>query len=97
MKAKLISTGETVDILEYGSDGSYTIYKNSTGKKYDTNFNFYEDFIEIREIDWEERRYQIAKEVLPILIVLRSKGFTEDPVKASLVYSDELIKQLKGE
>lgn len=43
-------------------------------------------------IDWEQRRYEIAKAVLPSLV-----GYTiPRRVNIAIAYADELIRQLKG-
>ena len=49
-------------------------------------------------IDWEQRRYEIAKDVLPSLMQV---GFDvgyplPQRVNLAIAYADELIKQLKG-
>lgn len=54
-----------------------------------------------KSIDWEQRRYEIAKEVLPILVQSRGSeliGSTiEDYAECALMYTDALIKELKKE
>ena len=49
-------------------------------------------------IDWEQRRYEIAKDVLPSLMRVRfDVGYPlPQRVNLAIAYADELIKQLKG-
>lgn len=49
-------------------------------------------------IDWEQRRYEIAKDVLQSLMQMRfDVGYTlPQRVNLAIAYADELIKQLKG-
>ena len=49
-------------------------------------------------IDWEQRRYEIAKDVLPSLMQARIDAGYSLPqrVNLAIAYADELIKQLKG-
>lgn len=50
-----------------------------------------------KQIDWEQRRYEIAKEVLSKLVVRGDLPRDFDyNVQRSIEYADELIKQLKG-
>lgn len=48
---------------------------------------------------WEQRRYEIAKAVLPIVIEIcierQPTTTVADRVEFALIYADELIKQLK--
>lgn len=51
-----------------------------------------------KAIDWEQRRYEIAKDVLAGLVSAHQPGLTDDtndPLSA-IMYADELIKQLKS-
>ena len=49
-------------------------------------------------IDWEQRRYEIAKDVLTSLMRVRFDVGHQLPqrVNLAIAYADELIKQLKG-
>jgi hypothetical protein len=58
------------------------------------------------EIDWEQRRYEIAKEMLPQLykrsFEVGISGISSEQVQGMLCagaieFADELIKQLKGD
>ena len=55
-----------------------------------------------QEIDWEQRRYEIAKEMLPVLyqqsaeILKCGKSITwKDAVDGALIFADTLIAKLK--
>jgi len=50
-------------------------------------------------IDWEQRRYQLAKEILSGLLSCDNKPHLlySQHCKEALDYADEMIKQLKGE
>lgn len=55
-----------------------------------------------KPIDWEQRRYEIAKNCLDMLSGLNSSELGRyDTIKMrvdlAITYADELIKQLKGE
>lgn len=48
----------------------------------------------IKEIDWEQRRYEIAKDVLSTLVSDPNMADCEIP-SAAVYYADALIKELK--
>lgn len=50
-----------------------------------------------KEIDWEQRRYEIAKEVLPLIIGDTDIDYLDvvEVAKAAVRLSDELIEELK--
>lgn len=47
------------------------------------------------EIDWEKRRYEIAKDCVAVL--MRNEITLEDAAKISVEQADALIKELKKE
>lgn len=47
----------------------------------------------VEEIDWEQRRYEIAKEVLPVFAELSETA--EIMARAAVFYADALIAELK--
>lgn len=80
MKAKIRKTGEIVEIISYSGDTvrsnilDSVSYIDSKGVEHDREkLNYYWDFEQIPDvkedsfpkIDWEQRRYEIAKEMLP--------------------------------
>ena len=48
----------------------------------------------VKEIDWEQRRYEIAKDVLSILVTSPNLADCEMP-SAAVYFADALIKELK--
>ena len=48
----------------------------------------------VKEIDWEQRRYEIAKSVLPTLIPSHDWSYEQMPVMA-IKFADTLIEELK--
>lgn len=107
MKKKLRKTGEIVDVIDWyeftpneRDDSDYVSYIDSKGEehpkeKLNINFDF-EDVEEglTKEIDWEERRYEIAKELF-----CKSWGkslFYDDELAEKTVHAaDALIAELK--
>ena len=98
MKAKIIETGEEINIIGiskewgtaqyYGRDG---IYRQRT---------FRDKEIEILDtaestIDWEQRRYEIAKNVMAN-IPIDYPASIETKVSIAVMRADALIKELKG-
>lgn len=126
MKAIIRKTGEIVDIVSY-SGGTVRCdildrvsYIDSKGIEHDREtLNYYWDFeqIDVKEdafskIDWEQRRYEIAKEMLPytaetsrsILMSghglgddAKGKTLTEVCASSAVSFADALIEELKKE
>lgn len=109
-KYRIRKTGEIVDVISYngGSKRSEIIdnvsYIDSNGieRPNTSGMNLFWDFEKIdnnlngNKIDWEERRYEIAKSILPEAINVY-KDIDLDPVERSVYYADNLIKMLKYE
>lgn len=104
MKAKVIETKEIIDVVtiidrQYGYFISYWDVKN--GKEYsrfELDFNVYNQTNDetVTTIDWEQRRYEIAKE-----FYLKYSDFPREEIapfdaKASIKYADILIEELKS-
>lgn len=93
MKAKIKKTGEIIDVKEYASvtEGVWFLgYIDENGKTYSK-----EELTVIGEsksIDWEQRRYEIAKSCLNALLV---NNDYQDCISLSIQYTDKLIKRLK--
>ena len=112
MKGKLkyavpVSTNETlligsvVDII--GSSETEYLCKSIDGKEFPVSKFALHIIDHTPIIDWEQRRYEIAKDYSMQFVMLQhQKGRTEcgilygDVVKWSIELADELIKQLKG-
>ena len=87
MKARVKSTGEIVEIKDLYDDGT-ALVGNMYVKVSELNF-FSEN------IDWEQRRYELAKDIIKIVIA-NDYGVNSDVVaKYSLNCADALIKRLK--
>lgn len=125
MKAKIRKTGEIVDVISYSGStirNEYidkVSYIDSKGVEHEReSLNYYWDFEQIPDvkednflkIDWEQRRYEIAREILPsiaenILNILQSGGSLGEEVAGKTVaeisaidtlkYTDALIEELK--
>lgn len=111
MKARHKITGEMVEVIRYGNDGSYTEFINSKGIVCNLPISFYDSFEEVVEdtIDWELRRYEIAKGMMPqvfheLTIAFRAgaevdgvAGMTlmEATAERAVWFADALIAELK--
>lgn len=94
MKAKSKISGEIVEVEPTTTFATVQAYKTKDGRVYASYALEFE-----KEIDWEQRRYEIAKELM--------KGFAANPhdqcveastgtlARWSVAGADELIKELK--
>lgn len=102
MKVKVIETGEIVEVnnerslIDYAR-GVYT--EKSSGRKF---MEFELEFIQEKtnnNIDWELRRYEIAKFMLPVVCELRNVyGYSltrKEAANEAVSYADALIEELK--
>lgn len=100
MKAKIKDTGEVVDVHWEGNLDAWL------GKLPSGRFREFKEreleFLETNNIDWEQRRYEIAKEMLPITyqesrnILLRGGDVdTPDIIESAVKFADMLIAELK--
>lgn len=115
MKARNKQTGEIVEIERYDEKGRYTVFRNSDGELMNLPINFYDNYELISEdedsIDWEQRRYEIARTVLPYCaettrtILMSGHGIGDqyagktipDAVSEQAIqYADALIERLKS-
>ena len=103
MKAKIKATGEIVEVyyFECGHEDpkdDFVAYTDSKGKDhFENGMSFRDDFEEVglneKAIDWEQRRYEIAKEVFASIY-----DFTIDRInfaKYAVDAADSLIAELK--
>lgn len=107
MKKKLRKTGETVDVINYYNlmsaerDTNDSVsYIDSKGEEHhhEKGLNLWWDFEDIEktlsaDIDWEQRRYEIAKEVFASIydFTIERMNFAKYAVDAA----DALIAELK--
>ena len=102
MKAKVKDTGEIVDV-------KFVVHPNPNvdvtywwcDDKQKTYHKSELDFIKY-DIDWEQRRYELAKEAMNGLLCAVVDGVNpnpsvEDTVNLSLTLADALIRKLKEE
>lgn len=96
MKARLKTNGEIVEVEDLYDDGTALVK--------DRYFKVSElDFEDFETIDWEQRRYEIAKAAMQanlsnpeILQFITKEGVSiERVVKCSIQCADALIKELK--
>lgn len=100
MKAKIKSTGEIVDISPSGVTSvqrTCTKYATKDGRELlDLALEF------LPNIDWEQRRYEIAKEAMngllsaPVVDGVNPNPSYKDIATFSVRLADALIKELKG-
>lgn len=96
MKAKVKATGQIIELNDEKLsllDYARGVYRDTEGNK----FHWKElEFIENKDekpIDWEQRRYEIARECVAVLI--RNEITLEDAAKISVEQADALITELK--
>lgn len=93
MKAKIKATGKVVEVDDLYDDGTALVcgaYMKVS------NLEFFDD------IDWEQRRYEIAKEMMPVAyqeainIILRGGSVEHNDIaKSAVKFADLLIVELK--
>lgn len=109
MKAKVIETGEIVDVVsitdrEYGCLISY--WDGKKGKEYsrfelDFSMDAQMKGVQMNEetvkpIDWEQRRYEIAKDIMAASFYQPMEGASIAPYVHNCVqWADALIEELK--
>ncbi len=105
MKARIKATGEIVDFEDLYDDGTVLV-KGMYFKV--SELDFFEDF---EAIDWEQRRYEIAKET--VTAIMSNEDFYHQVLcegaehgqrqiqtniaRAAVIFADALIKELKKE
>ena len=98
MKAKVKSTGQIIDVEAIGKISvrkSIQAFKSKDGgvfKENEIEFDYY--------IDWEQRRYEIAKEIIVAFASNPDEQICNNvPITSQAQYAikltDELIKELK--
>lgn len=87
MKARVKLTGEIVNIKDLYDDGTALVN--------DKYFKVSElDFFS-ETIDWEQRRYELAKDIIKAVIADDRGGNSDAIVKYAVNCADALIKRLK--
>lgn len=94
MKAKIIRTGEIIDVVWDDKMDSWSNCNDRSIFYLNNELSFLKD----KEIDWEQRRYEIAKEAVRG-VALNADCFTrieiETTVNNALELADLLIAELK--
>ncbi len=87
MKARVKATGEIVEIKDLYDDGTALVN--------DKYFKVSElDFFS-ETIDWEQRRYELAKDIIKAVIADDRGGNSDTIAKYAVNCADALIKRLK--
>ena len=87
MKARVKSTGEIVEIKN--------LYDDDTALVNDKYFKVSElDFFS-ETIDWEQRRYELAKDIIKAVVADDCGGNSDAIAKYAVNCADALIKRLK--
>ena len=87
MKARVKSTGEIVEIKDLYDDGTALVN--------DKYFKVSElDFFS-ETIDWEQRRYELAKDIIKAVVADDCGGNSDAIAKYAVNCADALIKRLK--
>lgn len=87
MKARVKATGEIVEIKDLYDDGTALVN--------DKYFKVSElDFFS-ETIDWEQRRYELAKDIIKVVIADDRGGNSDTIAKYAVNCADALIKRLK--
>lgn len=94
MKATIKATGEIVEIKDLYDDGTALVGTALVGNMYIkvSELNFFSE-----NIDWEQRRYELAKDIIKVVIANDNGANSEAVAKYSLNCADALIKRLKEE
>jgi len=107
MKAIIKKTGEIVDVIAYSGNferkPTDTVdYIDNRGVEYhNEKLNYYLDLapVNISDIDWEQRRYEIAKDILEAFNTgegaYGDEKYMSYVVNISVKFADLLIKELK--
>ena len=110
MKKRIRKTGEIVDIISYYNcycserDSTDSVsYIDSKGVEHrnERGLNLWWDFEDVedapnKDIDWEQRRYEISKSVLPCFRDGSNVWLSaEEAAKCAVYYADALIAELK--
>lgn len=101
MKARVKSTGVLIDVIpkintsaQHSIDNLY-VCDNMVFRECELDFLNVKDSV----IDWEQRRYEISKDVLSAFLSNSNEmifeGNPEDHAKDAVIFADALIKELK--
>ena len=103
MKYRHRKTGKIINVLRHNERGDFAECVDDKGKMFCLQaklFRDYEQVIEDNTINWEQRRYEIAKAMLPTCVEEYSSmdDFRiEKGAEYAVMCADALIKELKKE
>ena len=101
MKAKIIETGEEITIIGISKEWGTAQYYGSDGILHIRSFRDQEIKIidDTPPINWEQRRYEIAKDVLCSMegVIYGVEVGLDVRTRYSIATADALIAELKGE
>ena len=89
MKAIVKATGIVVDV-EKSTVSGYNGYIDKAGRWY-----YYDELKNCGNIDWEQRRYELAKDISCAYLQAHTNVPFLEIAKVSVKFADELITQLK--
>lgn len=99
MKYRHRTTGEIINVLRHNERGDFAECTDNNGKVYGLQANLFRDYeqvIEDKTINWEQRRYEIAKEILPMIYRIECGDLSiERMAVLAVIYADTLIKELQ--
>lgn len=101
MKYRHRKTGEIINVLRHNERGDFAECTDNNGKVYGLQVNLFRDYeqvIEDKTINWEQRRYEIAKAMFPTCIEEYSSmdDFRiEKGAEYAVMCADALIKELQ--
>lgn len=99
MKVRIKATGEIMKLADYAKitlDVCDSYGNPIELKPEDVEF-IKEENVKDNTIDWEQRRYEIAKDVYLLMLQWAKGGTTkEDVLKNTIKYTDVLIEELKA-
>lgn len=112
MKYRHRTTGEIINVLRHNERGDFAECTDNNGKVYGLQANLFRDYeqvIEDKTINWEQRRYEIAKAMLPAIYTDEGNAARADhsPIngfeyktlegccREAIRFADTLIKELK--
>lgn len=95
MKAKIKSTGEIIDVISWSANGTYVCFINAHGEEEKREINYYKDLELFDSIDWEQRRYELAKAAMQAQLSLQPSPEPYDAVGYSVYVADLMISELQ--
>lgn len=101
LKARIKGTDRVIEVVSYSRDNNWIEYEEIEDGQVRYNTRSLDEVELIADnapspIDWEQRRYEIAKDVMEGLVIDSTFWSVEQIADESVKYADALIKRLKG-